>query len=60
MKSKSEVTRLRLLLEEALDWVTDKPWDDTSHLHKRISEELGLPVQYPDCFPDDDEDGTDN
>ena len=36
------------LLREALQWVTDKPWDDSSLLHKRISEFLGTPVQYPE------------
>ncbi len=36
------------LLREALQWVTDKPWDDSSLLHKRISEFLNEPVKYPD------------
>lgn len=34
------------LLTEALDHVTDKPWDDCTHLHARISAALGLPIQY--------------
>ena len=36
------------LLREALKWVTDKPWDDDTLLHKRISEFLGEPVHYQD------------
>lgn len=36
------------LLREALDHITDKPWDDPTLLHARISERLGLPVRYPD------------
>lgn len=36
------------LLLEALQHITDKPWDDSTFLHKRISERLGLPVSYPD------------
>ena len=36
------------LLREALQWVTDKPWDDDTLLHKRISEFLGEPVHYQD------------
>lgn len=38
----------RRLLEECLARVTDKPWDDPSLLHARVSEFLGLPVSYPD------------
>lgn len=38
----------RALLREALAHITDKPWDDSTFLHKRISEHLGLPVSYPD------------
>lgn len=34
------------LLDEALDHVTDKPWDDHTLLHARISEFLGRPVMY--------------
>lgn len=56
---------LRALLKEALEHVTDKPWDDPTLLHARISEALGLPVEYPEdvarCrrqaagdFPEDD------
>lgn len=47
----SEIAQLRValdLLEEAREWVTDKPWDDNTYLHKRISEFLGLPVEYPE------------
>lgn len=36
------------LLREALEWVTDKPWDDPTLLHRRISEFLGKPVKYPE------------
>lgn len=36
------------LLREARDRITDKPWDDLTLLHARISEFLGLPVEYPD------------
>jgi hypothetical protein len=36
------------LLREALEWITDKPWDDPTLLHKRISEFLGKPVKYPE------------
>ncbi|MDK0999974.1 hypothetical protein ACO2TQ_38860 [Burkholderia sp. OKR4-1] len=36
------------LLREARDRITDKPWDDQTLLHARISEFLGLPVEYPD------------
>lgn len=42
-----ENANLRALLLEARKWVTDKPWDDSSDLHKRISLALGLPVSYP-------------
>lgn len=40
--------RLEELLEEALAHITDKPWDDSTHLHKRICEALGKPISYPD------------
>jgi hypothetical protein len=40
--------RLRGLLREALEHITEKPWDDDTHLHARISRELGLPIQYAD------------
>lgn len=43
-----DVARLIGLLREAREHVTDKPWDDSSLLHARISEALGLPVEYPD------------
>ncbi|VWC81349.1 hypothetical protein BLA39750_01222 [Burkholderia lata] len=36
------------LLREARERITDKPWDDQTLLHARISEFLGLPVEYPD------------
>ena len=36
------------LLREALGHVTDKPWDDDTMLHARISEAIGEPVQYAD------------
>lgn len=35
------------LLRESLDHITEKPWDDTTRLHERISVFLGLPVAYP-------------
>jgi hypothetical protein len=35
------------LLNEAKEWVTDKPWDDDTHLHKRICEALNQPIEYP-------------
>ncbi|MBB6204420.1 hypothetical protein GGD69_005314 [Paraburkholderia fungorum] len=34
------------LLREALQHISDKPWEETSLLHARISEFLGSPVQY--------------
>ena len=36
------------LLREALAWVPEKPWDDDTLLHKRISEFLGEPIHYQD------------
>ena len=36
------------LLRESLDHIDDKPWDDSTRLHERISTFLGLPVSYPD------------
>jgi hypothetical protein len=36
------------LLAEARDQITDKPWEDTTELHARISRALGLPLSYPD------------
>lgn len=44
----NRVRLLEGLLREARDGITDKPWDDPSHLHKRISEALGLPISYKD------------
>jgi hypothetical protein len=35
------------LLTEAREMITDKPWDDDTRLHERISKALGLPVSYP-------------
>lgn len=35
------------LLNEAKEWVTDKPWDDPTYLHKRICEALNQPIEYP-------------
>jgi hypothetical protein len=48
------------LLREALEWVTDKPWDDSSLLHKRISEFIGTPVQYPEYIAKLKEDQSDD
>jgi hypothetical protein len=36
------------LLEEALEHITVKPWDDSTLLHARISEFLGKPIKYPE------------
>lgn len=36
------------LLQEALEHITPKPWDDSTMLHARISRALGLEVEYPD------------
>lgn len=35
------------LLREALDHINEKPWDESTRLHERISKFLGLPVVYP-------------
>ncbi len=43
-----EQTTADVLLREALMHITDKPWDDSTHLHKRISEHLGRPISYPE------------
>ena len=54
------VALLQGLLTEAREHVTDKPWDDRTLLHKRISEALGLPVEYADWIREaygEDEDG---
>lgn len=42
------VVQLEALLAEALGHVTEKPWDDPTHLHARISRALGKPVKYPE------------
>lgn len=42
------IALLQGLLTEAREYVTDKPWDDSTLLHKRISEALGLPVENAD------------
>jgi hypothetical protein len=36
------------LLAEAREHICDKPWDERTLLHARISRALGLPVEYPD------------
>ncbi|SFF33488.1 hypothetical protein [Paracidovorax wautersii] len=36
------------LLAESLGHITDKPWDDESLLHSRISDFLGLEIKYPE------------
>ena len=43
------------LLRESLDHITEKPWDDHTRLHERISIFLGLPVAYPDWGKDQEE-----
>jgi hypothetical protein len=43
------------LLQESLDHITEKPWDDDTRLHERISKYLGLPVAYPDWDKDQEE-----
>lgn len=48
--------KLADLLKEALEWVTAKPWDDGTFLHKRISQAIGEPIEYPDWdYGDNDE-----
>lgn len=42
----SDVTTLHVLLREALDHITAKPWDDSTCLHARISVALGLTPEY--------------
>ncbi|MBA9859910.1 hypothetical protein [Ralstonia insidiosa] len=37
------------LLQEALGKINDKPWEDPTLLHARISEYLGQPVKYADA-----------
>jgi len=34
------------MLKEALDHITDKPWDDHSFLHARICKALKLSIPY--------------
>jgi hypothetical protein len=46
------------LLVEAREWVTEKPWDDSTFLHKRISEALGLPIEYPNWDYGDEKDSS--
>lgn len=48
--------KLLALLKEAREWVSDKPWDDPTSLHKRISEELNLPVSYPEYLEEVNDD----
>ena len=43
------------LLRESLDHITEKPWDEPTQLHARISTFLGLPVAYPDWGKDQEE-----
>lgn len=43
-----EVEKLKKLLVEALDWITAKPWDDGTFLHKRICDALEISSEYPD------------
>lgn len=38
----------RGLLAEALNHISKKPWDEPTLLHARISEFLGVPVEYAD------------
>lgn len=42
-----DLPTLVALLREAREYITDKPWDDNSRLHDRISDALGLPRHYP-------------
>jgi CHASE1-domain containing sensor protein len=46
--------QLEGLLTEAREHITDKPWDDTTRLHRRISEALGLEVHYADWMKETD------
>ena len=43
-----DLPMLVALLKEAREHVTDKPWDDDTYLHDRISDALGMPRSYPD------------
>lgn len=38
------------LLAQALEAITDKPWDDPTYLHARISQHLGRKVQYAESI----------
>ncbi|WJM94054.1 hypothetical protein QDY63_14655 [Pseudomonas brenneri] len=44
----TDVEKLKKLLVEAMEWVTAKPWDDSSFLHKRICDALEISHEYPD------------
>lgn len=44
----TDVEKLKGLLVEALEWVTAKPWDDSTFLHKRICDALEIPSEFPD------------
>lgn len=37
------------LLREALKHISDKPWEESTLLHARISEFLGEPIKYADA-----------
>jgi hypothetical protein len=37
------------LLHEALKHISDKPWEESTLLHARISEFLGVPLKYADA-----------
>ncbi len=43
------------LLAEAREQIIDKPWEDNTRLHERISVALGLPVSYPNYGKEEDE-----
>ncbi len=43
-----DLPTLVALLKEARDQITDKPWDDCTRLHDRISDALGMPRSYPE------------
>lgn len=38
----------KALLGECLAHITEKPWDDESLLHARVSDFLGLEIKHPD------------
>ena len=50
LEMKRKLDRVLLLLKEAREQITDKPWEAQTFLHKRISDELGLPTSYPEYF----------